>query len=106
MRPARPSMGITPIQRTCPGISANSAGTNSSSQAAPRDFATGDTILRERNQREPSAPRNTGNQKCADTQSLAASRSETMAPTRPTQLRADCEPVSTEALLNEGSSGE
>jgi hypothetical protein len=29
-----------------------------------------------------------------------------MAHSSPTQLRADCEPVSSDALLNEGSSGE
>ena len=33
-------------------------------------------------------------------------RSETIAPTKPIQLRAAREPVSTEALLKEGSSGE
>ena len=33
-------------------------------------------------------------------------RSETIAPTRPIQLRAARDPVSTEALLKEGSSGE
>ncbi len=61
--------------------------------------------LRERNQREPSAPRNTGTRN-APIPKPCSIRSETIAPTRPTQLRADCEPVSTDALLNEGSSGE
>ena len=98
-------MGITPIQRTCPGMRPNSAGTNIRSHAAPRDFATGDVILRERNQREPSAPRNTGTRK-APMPKPCSIKSEIMAPTSPTQLRAAREPVSTEALLNEGSSGE
>ncbi len=105
MRPARPSMGITPIQRMCPGIRPSNAGTKIRSQAAPRDFATGDVILRERNQRAPNAPRNTGTRK-APMPKPCSIKSEIMAPTSPTQLRADCEPVSTEALLNEGSSGE
>src|SRR5712692_10755789 len=105
IRPTKPSIGITPSQRECPGKSATSAGTKSSSQIAPRDLAAGDTTLRERNQRDPSAPKNTGTRN-APMPKPCSVRSETIAPTRPIQLRAAREPVSTEALLNEGSSGE
>src|SRR6266436_5142938 len=105
IRPTRPSIGITPSQRACPGKSASRAGTNSSSQIAPSDLATGDTTLRERNQRDPSAAKKTGIRN-APIPKPCSIRSETIAPTRPIQLRAAREPVSTEALLKEGSSGE
>ena|SRR5437868_3626935 len=105
IRPTKPSIGITPIQRACPGKRASRAGTKASSQIEPNDLATGETILRERNQRAPSAPKNTGT-KNAPMPKPCNIRSEVIAPTRPIQLRATREPVSTEALLKEGSSGE
>ncbi len=51
------------------------------------------------------APRNTGTRN-APMPKPCNIRSETIAPTRPIQFRAAREPVRTEALLNEGSSGE
>src|SRR5438105_1306810 len=105
IRPTKPSIGITPIQRACPDKRASRAGTNARSQIEPRDLARGETILRERNQRAPSAPKNTGS-KNAPMPKPCNIRSEVIAPTRPIQLRATREPVSTEALLKEGSSGE
>ena len=53
----------------------------------------------------PEAQKNTGSRN-APMPKPCNIRSETNAPTNPIQLRAAREPVSTEALLNEGSSGE
>src|SRR2546427_4917622 len=105
MRPDRPSIGITPIQRRCPGKRPSNAGTNTTSQIPPSDLATGDMTLRERNQRVPSTAAKTGS-RYAPMPKNCSIRSETMAPTNPIQLRAAREPVSTDALLNDGSSGE
>src|SRR2546428_10013714 len=103
--PNSPSIGITPIQRRCPGKRPSNAGTNTTSQIPPSDLATGDMTLRERNQRVPSTAAKTGS-RYAPMPKNCSIRSETMAPTNPIQLRAAREPVSTDALLNDGSSGE
>src|SRR5713101_6444920 len=105
IRPSSPSIGITPIKRRCTGKSANKAGTNTTSQTPPSDLASGETILRERNQRVPSTVAKTGSRNAPRPKNCSI-RSETTAPTSPIQFRALREPVSTEALLNEGSSGE
>src|SRR5437016_7035546 len=104
-RPSSPSMGIKPIQRACPGKSASSAGTKISSQIPPSDFASGDMTRRERNHRIPNPIANTGIKNAPMPQNCSI-KSAMTAPTKPIQLRAACEPVSTEALLNDGSSGE
>src|SRR5207248_8483018 len=104
-RPSSPSMGIKPIQRACPGKSASSAGTKISSQIPPSDFAIGDMTRRERNHRIPNPIANTGIKNAPMPQNCSI-KSAMTAPTKPIQLRAACEPVSTEALLNDGSSGE
>src|SRR5437667_8433177 len=98
-------MGIKPIQRACPGKSASSAGTKISSQIPPSDFAMGDMTRRERNQRIPNPMANTGIRNAPMPQNCSI-KSAMTAPTKPIQFRAACEPVSTEALLNDGSSGE
>ena len=98
-------MGIKPIQRACPGKSASSAGTKISSQIPPSDFAIGDMTRRERNHRIPNPIANTGIKNAPMPQNCSI-KSAMTAPTKPIQLRAACEPVSTEALLNDGSSGE
>src|SRR5580700_9588495 len=104
-RPNRPSIGIAFIQRKWPGKSASRAGTKISSQTPPRTFATGEPTLRERNQRTPSVAEKTGSRK-APMPKPCNIRSEISAPTTPIQLRAARELVSTEALFNDGSSGE
>src|SRR2546430_14837387 len=98
-------MGIKPIQRACPGKSASSAGTKISSQIPPSDFAMGDMTRRERNQRIPNPMANTGIRNAPMPQNCSI-KSAMTAPTKPIQFRAACEPVSAEALLNDGSSGE
>ena len=75
------------------------------SQQAPRILATGDAILRERNQRSPSMAESTGS-KNAPRPNPCSSRSAIRAPTTPIQLRAARDPVNTEALFKDGSSGE
>src|SRR5207245_5998002 len=67
--------------------------------------AIGETTLRERNQRIPSPVANTGNRN-APTPKNCKIRSAPYAPTMPIQLRATRDPVSTDALFSEGSSGE
>src|SRR5207245_8235236 len=99
------SSGTAPIQRRCPGRSASSAGTNINNQIPPRVFAIGETTLRERNQRVPSPVANTGNRN-APTPKNCRTRSAPYAPTMPIQLRATRDPVNTDALFSEGSSGE
>src|SRR5205807_6116189 len=81
------------------------AGTNTMSQIPPRLLASGDRIRRDRNQRVPIMPANNGRRN-APTPKNCSRRSETKAPTMPIQLRAACDPVSTDALLKDGSSGE
>src|SRR5580704_2208713 len=103
--PNRPSIGIAFIHRKWPGKSASRAGTKISSQNPPRTLAIGEPILRERNQRTPSVAENTGS-KNAPIPKPCKTRSEIRAPTTPIQLRAARDPVSTEALFNEGSNGE
>src|SRR5579862_9127471 len=71
----------------------------------PMLFATGDCTRRDRNHRIPSNQGNIGNRK-APTPNACSNRSALTAPTIPTQLRAERAPVSTEALLKEGSRGE
>src|SRR5579863_9807081 len=75
------------------------------SQIPPRTFVTGEAALRERNQRTPSMAEKTGSRK-APIPKPCRTRSEIRAPTTPIQLRATREPVNTEALFNDGSSGE
>src|SRR3989442_6000668 len=104
-RPSSPSTGINPSQRACPGKSASSAGTKISSQIPPSDFAIVDMTRRERNQRMPNPMAKTGIRNAPTPQNCSI-RSAMTAPTSPIQLRAAREPVSTEALLNDGSSGE
>src|ERR1700690_3665441 len=103
--PNKPSSGMAFIQRKWPGRSASRAGTKIISQNAPRTLATGEAIFRERNQRMPSTAAKTGS-KNAPIPKPWRTRSEIRAPTTPIQLRAAREPVSTEALFNDGSSGE
>src|SRR5580692_1108159 len=103
--PNRPSIGMAFIQRKCPGSSASRAGTKISIQIPPRTFATGEETLRERNQRTPSTAEKTGSRN-APIPKPCKTRSEITAPTTPIQLRAAREPVSTEALFSDGSSGE
>src|ERR1700724_1529392 len=103
--PKRPSIGIAFIQRKCPGNRASKAGTKIINHKPPRTLAMGEGILRERNQRMPSTPEKMGRRN-APIPNPCSTRSEIMAPTTPIQLRAACEPVSTDALLNDGSSGE
>src|SRR5579862_3043510 len=103
--PKRPSIGIALIQRRCPGKSARRAGTKISIQAPPSTLATGEAILRERNQRTPSIAEKTGSRN-APIPKPCSRRSETSAPTTPIQFRAAREPVSTEALFSDGSRGE
>jgi hypothetical protein len=103
--PRRPSIGITPIQRTWPGKSASRAGMKISSQVPPSDLAMGETTFRERNQRVPNPAKKIGSKK-APIPKPCSTKSETNAPATPIQLRAEREPVNTDALLNEGSSGE
>src|SRR5438445_10043229 len=98
-------MGIKTIQRACPGKSASSAGTKISSHIPPSDFTIGDMTRRERNQRMPNPMAKTGIRNAPTPQNCSI-RSAMTAPTSPIQLRAAREPVSTEALLNDGSSGE
>src|SRR5256884_2012903 len=98
-------MGTKPIQRACPGKSASSAGTKISSQIPPSDFAMGDMTRRERNQRIPNPMANTGIRNAPMPQNCSI-KSAMTAPTKPIQFRAACEPVSTEALFRDGSSGE
>src|SRR6202049_3532015 len=105
LRPNRPSIGIAFIQRKWPGKSASRAGTKIISQSPPKTLAMGEETLRERNQRRPSTAEKMGRRK-APIPKPCRTRSETRAPTTPIQLRAAREPVSTEALLNDGSSGE
>jgi len=100
-----PSIGMTPIQRTCPGRRDKSAGTNISSHIPPRNFAPGDGTFRERNHLIPSTAANRGS-KNAPIPHACKSKSETSAPAIPIQFLAAREPVKTEALFNEGSSGE
>jgi hypothetical protein len=69
-RPSRPSMGITCSQRKCPGSSASNAGTNITSQIPPRLFASGDCILRERNQRSAQHRGKDRQQKGSDAEEL------------------------------------
>ncbi len=87
MRPTSPSIGMTPSQCRCPGSRPSSAGTKTSSQIPPRNLATGEATLRERNQRAPRPPRNTGSRN-APRPKPCSRRSEVSAPARPTQLRA------------------
>src|ERR1700693_5007008 len=103
--PNRPSIGIAFIQRKWPGKSASRAGAKIISHSPPRTLATGEATLRERNQRTPSTAEKRGRRN-APTPKACRTRSEMSAPTTPIQLRAAREPVSTEALLNDGSSGE
>src|SRR5271170_3355202 len=103
--PNRPSIGIAFIQRKWPGKSASKAGTKTISHTPPRTLATGEAILRERNQRTPSVAEKMGSRN-APIPKPCRTRSDTRAPTTPIQLRAAREPVSTEALFSEGSSGE
>ena len=103
--PKRPSIGMAFIQRKWPGNSASKAGTKIISHRPPRTLAMGDPTLRERNQRMPSTAEKMGIRN-APIPNPCSTRSETMAPTTPIQLRAAREPVSTEALLKDGSSGE
>src|ERR1700722_1584493 len=103
--PNRPSIGIAFIQRTWPGNSASKAGAKIISHSPPRTLAMGEPTLRERNQRMPSAAEKMGRRN-APIPNPCRMRSETIAPTTPIQLRAAREPVSTDALLNDGSSGE
>src|SRR5437868_3082036 len=105
IRPSRPSTGTTPIQRMWPGKSARNAGTNITSHTPPKDFAIGDDTLRERNQRIPSSRGNTARRKAPIPKPWSRT-SERYAPTTPIQLRAAREPVRTDALLSDGSSGE
>src|SRR5580698_7621139 len=104
-RPNRPSIGIAFIHRKWPGKSASRAGTKISSQTPPRTLAIGEPTLRERNQRTPSMAENTGSRN-APIPKPCNTRSEIRAPTTPIQLRAARDPVKTEALFSEGSSGE
>src|SRR5208282_905235 len=105
MRPASPSIGMAPIQRRRTGKIASSPGTNISSQIPPSVFAIGVCTARERNHRPPSIPMNTGSRNAPMPQNCRT-MSETYAPKMPIQLRAACDPVSTDALFIEGSSGE
>src|SRR5579862_552268 len=104
-RPSRPSIGITCSQRKCPGSSDRNAGMKTISHKTPRVFATGDCTFRDRNQRAPSISGKTGSRN-APIPNVCRQRSEITAPTIPIQLRAPRAVVKTEALLNEGSSGE
>src|SRR6266496_3020771 len=104
-RPSNPSSGTAPNQRRCPGKRSSSAGTNISSQIPPNVLAIGETTLSERNQRTPIATANTGRRN-APMPKNCNSRSAPNAPTMPIQFRATREPVNTEALFSEGSSGE
>src|SRR5262249_45124650 len=99
------SIGITPSHRKLPGNNASKAGTKTTSQAPPSDLAMGEPIFCERNQRAPKMAGNSGSKK-APTPKTWRTISETTAPTTPIQLRATLEPVSTDALFSEGSSGE
>src|SRR5579863_10330449 len=103
--PKRPSIGIAFIQRKCPGRSASSAGTKISIQIPPKTLATGEAIPRERHQRTPSTAEKTGSRN-APIPKPCKTKSEITAPTTPIQLRAAREPVSTEALFSDESSGE
>src|SRR5271165_1545348 len=103
--PIRPSIGIAFIQRKWPGKSASRAGTKTMSQTPPRTLANGEAMWRERNQRAPSTAEKKGSRN-APIPKPCSTRSEITAPTTPIQLRAAREPVSTEALFNDGSSGE
>src|ERR1700690_45503 len=86
-------------------MSASRAGTKTISQAPPTNLAIGEIIFLDRNQRVPRAIRKTGHRN-APTPKPCSMTSETSAPMIPSQLRASREPVSTEAVLSEGSSGE
>src|SRR5579864_3967880 len=103
--PNRPSMGIAFIQRKWPGKSASRAGAKMIIQNPPTTLAIGEATLRERNQRMPSIAAKMGSRN-APIPNPCSTRSEIRAPTTPIQLRADREPVSTEALFKDGSSGE
>src|SRR5581483_3401290 len=105
IRPIRPSMGTTPRHRTCPGSKASNAGTKTRNQQPPKALARGDCTLRERNHRAPISEATIGSRN-APIPKPCSRMSEKNAPTMPTQLRAEREPVSTEALFREGSSGE
>ena len=104
-RPSKPSSGTAPSQRRRPGRRSSSAGTNVRSQIPPSNFAIGETTFRDRNQRIPSPKANIGSRN-APIPKNCKSRSEPKAPTMPIQFRATREPVSTEALFSDGSSGE
>ncbi len=96
-------MGMACSQRPCHGSSASSAGTNASRITAPISFAAGDSILRERNQRNPSSPTMAGARKIAIPKPCS-STSLKPAPTMPIQLWAG--PGAGAAVLSDGSSGE
>src|SRR3954470_5843777 len=68
-------------------------------------LAMGDEVRRERNQRAPSMASTNGRMNTPMPKNCST-RSEAMAPAMPIQLRAACELVSEDALLNDGSSGE
>ncbi len=68
-------------------------------------WRSGETTLRERNQRAPSIAGNTGSRNAPMPKPWNI-RSEIIAPTTPIQLRAARVEVSTEALFSDGSSGE
>ena len=75
------------------------------SHIPPKNFATGDGTFRERNHLIPSTAANKGSKK-APIPHACKSKSDTSAPTIPIQFLAEREPVKTEALFNDGSSGE
>src|SRR5439155_17719954 len=104
-RPSNPSSGTAPNHRRCPGRRSSSAGTDISSQIPPSVLAVGETTFSERNKRTPIATEKIGSRN-APMPKNCKSRSAPSAPTMPTQFRATREPVRTEALFSEGSSGE
>jgi hypothetical protein len=89
-RPIRPSIGITRIQRICPGNRASIAGRNITSQIPPRLLASGDCTFLDRNQRAPSSVGKMTNKK-APTPKNCNTASAVYAPTTPIQLRAACD---------------
>ena len=89
--PARPSIGITPIQRRCPGIRASNAGTKIRSQQSTEALRYRRLHLARTEPAGAHHSREHGQTERLRCRSACSIRSEIMAPTIPIQLRAACE---------------